>query len=204
MAYRTVCSVTLANPPRTEADWLELGLELLRTRGPQALTIDELCRAAGRTKGAFYHRFKGGIDGYRDALLAFWHAATTDHVIGSVPAPAAEPDAAARREALNALVMHMDIGLERAIRSWGVYDSAVQEVINATDRKRIDAVVTLSEPRATPEESRAGAAGKYAAYLGFVLFQDPDTLALMWKWAPRMEVVFRDDLAEGPPPPPEA
>lgn len=188
--------------PRTETDWLELGLELLRTRGPQALTIEELCRAAERTKGAFYHRFPGGTDGYRDALLAHWHAVTTDHVIDRLAMPGDEPDAHARRDAMNALVMHIDLGLERAIRSWGVYDPAVQQVINETDRKRIAAIVALSEPRATPEETRAGAASEYATYLGFVIMQDPETLMLLAKWGPRAVVTFSDQLAEGPPPPP--
>lgn len=175
---------------------------MLRTRGPQALTIEELCRAAERTKGAFYHRFKGGIDGYRDALLAHWKAVTTDHVLERLPTAADEPDQHARRDALNALVMHMDIGLERAIRSWGVYDLAVQDAINDTDRKRIAAVVPLIEPRGTPEETLAGAAGQYATYLGFMLIQDPDTVELMWKWFPRAVVEFKDELTEGPPPAP--
>lgn len=194
-------SEVLAIAPRTETDWLELGLELLRTRGPQALTIEELCKAAGRTKGAFYHRFKG-TDGYRDALLLHWQARTTDHVLERLPSSDEQPSAAARRDALNALVMHMDIGLERSIRSWGVYDAAVQEAINETDRQRIAAVVELIEPRETPEETHAAAAGQYATYLGFVMFQDQATLELMWKWGPRAIVVFRDDLTEGPLPPP--
>lgn len=187
--------------PRTDSDWLELGLDLLRTRGPQALTIEELCKAAGRTKGAFYHRFKG-TDGYRDALLAHWQVRTTDRVLDRTPTADQEPDAAARRDALNALVMHMDIALERSIRSWGVYDPAVQEAINETDRRRIAAVVALIEPRDTPEETHAAAAGQYATYLGFVMFKDPGTLELMAKWGPRAIVVFRDDLTEGPLPPP--
>ncbi len=118
--------------------------------------------------------------------------------------PGDEPDALARRDALNALIMHIDIGLERAIRSWGVYDPAVQEVINETDRKRIAAVVALSEPRATPEETHAGAASEYATYLGFILMQDPETLMLLAKWGPRGVVTFNDELTEGPLPPPAA
>ena len=91
-------------------DWLDLGLELLRTRGPQALTIEDLCKAAGLTKGAFYHRFKG-TDGYRDALLDRWHAVTTDHVIERLAPAAQSDDPSARRDALNALVMNIDLAL---------------------------------------------------------------------------------------------
>ncbi len=123
-------------------------------------------------------------------------------MLARLPTVDDEPDAHARRDALNALVMHMDIPLERAIRSWGVYDPAVQEVINATDRKRVDAVVALIEPRATPEETRAGAAGQYATYLGFAMFQDVELLTLLAKWGPRAVVEFKAELTEGPLPPP--
>ncbi len=99
--------------------------------------------------------------------------------------------------------MHMDIALERAIRSWGVYDAAVQAVINETDRKRVDAVVAMIEPRATAEETRAGAAGQYATYLGFAMFQDEELLTLLGKWGPRAVVEFKDELTAGPLPPPE-
>lgn len=174
---------------RTESDWLEFGLELLRTRGPQSLTIEELCKAAGLTKGAFYHRFKG-TDGYRDALLAHWHALTTDRVIASLGSPDQEPDPQARRAALNQLVMNIDMALERSIRSWGVYDATVQGVINETDRKRIAAVAALAAPRATPTETLAGAAAEYATYLGFVLMQDPETVMLLAEWGPRAVVEF--------------
>lgn len=123
-------------------------------------------------------------------------------MLDRLPSTEEEPDAHVRRDALNVLVMHMDIALERAIRSWGVYDAAVQAVINETDRKRVDAVVALIEPRATPEETRAGAAGQYATYLGFAMFQDPGLLELLAKWGPRAVVEFKDELTEGPLPPP--
>ncbi|MDQ8044128.1 MAG: TetR/AcrR family transcriptional regulator [Solirubrobacteraceae bacterium] len=190
-------------PPRSASDWLELGLELLRTRGPQSLTVDELCRRAGLTKGAFYHRFDG-VAGYRDALLEHWHATTTDRVIEELRPTFDETDPHARRDALNRLVVHIDMGLERAIRSWGVYDPAVQEVINATDRKRVAAVTALAAPRATPEETHAAAAAEYSAYLGFVLMQDPETFGVLAKWGPRVVVTFSDDLTAGPLPPPDA
>ena len=188
--------------PRTQNDWLELGLELLRTRGPQALTVDELCRTAGLTKGAFYHRFNG-IAGYRDALLSHWHGRITDRVIGKLEPAHDLGDPHARRDALNQLVVNIDMDLERAIRSWGVHDPAVQEVINATDRKRIATVNALAHPRATPEETLAAAASEYATYLGFVLIQDPETLQLLAKWGPRAVVTFSEELTEGPLAPPD-
>lgn len=188
-------------PPRTQRDWLEIGLELLRTRGPQSLTVDELCRVAGLTKGAFYHRFDG-VAGYRDALLSHWHATTTDRVIDELEPTFDDPDQHARRDALNQLVVNIDMGLERAIRSWGVYDPAVQAAIDATDAKRVAAVAALAEPRANPEETHAAAASEYATFLGFVMIQDPQTLQTLARWGPRVVVTFSAELTEGPLPPP--
>ena len=178
----------------TDTDWVELGLELLRTKGPQALTIDELCRAAGKTKGAFYHRF-GGTDAYRDALLEHWHAAVTAPVIAGLNATEPSADPSERRDALNRLVLSIDMPLERSIRSWGVHDPAVQGVINQTDRERIAAVARLAEPRGSAEETLAGTAAEYAMFLGFVQMQDPGTFGLLAKWGPAAVVSFDPALA---------
>lgn len=42
-----------------------------RKQGVAKITIDNLCNLLEITKGAFYHHFKN-IDGYIDALMAFW------------------------------------------------------------------------------------------------------------------------------------
>ena len=42
----------------TRAKLLEAAVALIRTRGYSATTVDELCAAAGVTKGAFFHHFK--------------------------------------------------------------------------------------------------------------------------------------------------
>ena len=37
---------------------LEAALSVIRTKGYSATSVDELCAAAGVTKGAFFHHFK--------------------------------------------------------------------------------------------------------------------------------------------------
>ena len=39
-------------------DWLALGLERLAAEGPRALRLENICAAAGRTRGSFYHHFR--------------------------------------------------------------------------------------------------------------------------------------------------
>jgi len=41
---------------------LEAALSVIRTKGYAATSVDELCAAAGVTKGAFFHHFKGKVE----------------------------------------------------------------------------------------------------------------------------------------------
>lgn len=51
-------------PRRTDARTrlLDAALAILRTRGYAATTVDEICAAAGVTKGAFFHHFRSKED----------------------------------------------------------------------------------------------------------------------------------------------
>lgn len=44
--------------PDARSKLLEVALTVIRTKGYSATTVDELCAAAGVTKGAFFHHFK--------------------------------------------------------------------------------------------------------------------------------------------------
>lgn len=44
--------------PDARSKLLEAALAVIRTKGYSATTVDELCAAAGVTKGAFFHHFK--------------------------------------------------------------------------------------------------------------------------------------------------
>lgn len=54
---------------------LDAALKLVRERGYSATTVDELCRAAGVTKGAFFHHFKSKDD-LGAAAARHWSAVT--------------------------------------------------------------------------------------------------------------------------------
>jgi len=59
-----------AGTPSARDKLLDAALSVIRTRGYSATSVDELCAAAGVTKGAFFHHFKG-----KDALAV----AAADH-----------------------------------------------------------------------------------------------------------------------------
>lgn len=52
-----------AAKPDARSKLLDAALSVIRTKGYSATTVDELCAAAGVTKGAFFHHFKS-----KDAL----------------------------------------------------------------------------------------------------------------------------------------
>ncbi|NLD53452.1 MAG: TetR/AcrR family transcriptional regulator [Burkholderiaceae bacterium] len=54
---------------------LEAALRLIRTKGYAATTVDDVCEAAGVTKGSFFHHFKGKED-LAIAATAHWNEAT--------------------------------------------------------------------------------------------------------------------------------
>jgi len=62
---------------------LEAARDVIRTRGFAATTVDDLCRAAGVTKGAFFHHFRSK-DALGVAVAGFW-AETTGALFEGAP-----------------------------------------------------------------------------------------------------------------------
>lgn len=143
-------------------DWIEAGLVLLRSTGEQALTIDRLCTALGRTKGAFYHHFEGA-PAFAQALLETWERRNTDAPIDTA---SREPDTAARRRTLDATVKQLDWALDLAVRGWGLRDATAREVVARVDARRIAYLEGLLPRRVPPARRAAIATLEYAAFLG--------------------------------------
>lgn len=62
--------------PQTARDkLLEAGVRLVREQGFAATSVDDLCRAAGVTKGAFFHHF-ASKEALGVALAAYWSSST--------------------------------------------------------------------------------------------------------------------------------
>ena len=69
--------------PDARTELLEAALSLIRTKGYSATSVDELCAAAGFTKGAFFHHFKTK-DELGVAAADHW-SATTGAVFADAP-----------------------------------------------------------------------------------------------------------------------
>lgn len=152
-------------PPRFHrADWLDLGLAALIEDGPAGLTIEAMCRRAGKTKGSFYAHF-ATTEAFLVGLAERWRATTTDALIKATE----RHDLAARKlDYLNRLVADLDPRLEQAMRRLALQDAAIAPFITGVDRARIDYLASLyaRTDRYTDTEARALATVEYAAYLG--------------------------------------
>ena len=148
-------------------NWLDLGLERLAADGPDALTVDGLCAAAGRTKGSFYHHFESRED-FVAALLAHWSKSHTEDVIDKVEK---DTGGTARRRALDTLSARLDDRIERQMRRWAGSDAAVAAAIAANDGRRIAYLEKLIGEAG--ELSKDGEAAdlailEYATFLGLM------------------------------------
>ena len=161
----------------TRSDWIDAGLAILREHGHDALTIDALCRALGRTKGSFYHHFDDA-ETLHDAVLAAWEAKSTSELIAatSTNAPLLE-----RRQRLYGLVKSVELGLERAVQGWAFRDARARRFRARVDERRVAYLAELRRAAGVPKADALRAAQiEYAVFLGAMqVFQLQD--AAEWR-----------------------
>src|SRR5213083_2769643 len=73
VTYKPVCSPPEGRPMAkvTRADWLDAGLDVLASEGPQALVAERLAQRLGVTRGSFYHHFRSR-ESFLTGLLERW------------------------------------------------------------------------------------------------------------------------------------
>ena len=124
----------------TKTNWLEAGLQLLGKDGPNALRIDQLCVAAKRTRGSFYHHFSDR-EAYVIALVDHWRQTRTSAVIEKTNANATTAKQGLHDLMLN--VMDVEGDFEIAIRRWAASDERVATTLAQVDQERIDYMAGL-------------------------------------------------------------
>lgn len=159
-------AVTVPAPHRfRRSDWLALGLAALAELGPSGLTIEALCRRAGKTKGSFYAHFPA-IEAYLSALAGHWRETYTRRLMQE--ADRDEP-AQHRLIALDRMALSLDFRVEQGMRRLAQLDPGVAATCAEVDRERIGYLETLhgESGRFTPQEALALARIEYAAFIGF-------------------------------------
>ncbi|HEY4416629.1 MAG TPA: TetR/AcrR family transcriptional regulator [Verrucomicrobiae bacterium] len=64
--------ITIAKLPETKIKLVDAGIQLMRARGYNATTVDDICTGAGVTKGGFFHYFKSKDDIAHAAVARFF------------------------------------------------------------------------------------------------------------------------------------
>lgn len=171
----------------TPTDWLDEGLAVLASDGPDGLTIDELCRRMDLTKGSFHHHFDGYAD-FKARLLRHFEAEGTTDIIETVEA---EPTPEAKLRRLLAVVEAYSHRAERdpeiTIRAWAQHDEAVREVQARVDERRVEYVRSLCRDAGVGEDRVDRlAAMLYAVIVGSEQMQPPirggDLRSLFDEW----------------------
>jgi TetR/AcrR family transcriptional repressor of nem operon len=73
----------MSTSPSAKEKLLEAALSVIRTKGYAATTVDDLCRAAGVTKGAFFHHFQSKEE-LAVAAARYWSEKTSE-IFASAP-----------------------------------------------------------------------------------------------------------------------
>ncbi len=144
--------------------WLEIGMDILATEGPQSLTIDNLVHRIGKTKGAFYHHYNSyGI--YAEKLLERWRNLYTTDIIQK------SKNCSSPNEKLKTLLMltlKIPRKTELAIRAWALYNPIVREYQVRIDNERLkylaELFISMSHERKNAELK---AFKIYSAFIGY-------------------------------------
>ena len=145
----------------TKEDWVVVALDVLSTKGVDALTLAKVCEVAGKTKGSFYHHFKD-VGALREAMLSYWEEKHTLHIIEMAQQKATAKEKA---DVLNRLAAQADWGIERAMRLWAQQDDVALRAVRSVDRRRVAYLVGLYDGVA-PARAKQLAWIEYSALLG--------------------------------------
>jgi AcrR family transcriptional regulator len=117
---------------KTKQDWLHAGLILLGSTGSSDLTIDQLTKYLGVTKGSFYHHFNNYQD-FVEQLLTFWETQYTEEVIHSAETSS---DPLNIIDNLIKSLLTRSSDPEAAIRAWALQDKGVRMHVQIIDQRR--------------------------------------------------------------------
>jgi len=131
---------------------------ILREQGHQALTLDDLCKAIGKTKGSFYHHFVD-IGALHSAVIEAW---TDAHTERPIELASSAKNVAAR---LDQVVHALDHAVDRSMRAWALYDEAARRAVKRVDRRRIEFLSQLHR-EAGHRDPELLAELEYVAFLG--------------------------------------
>ena len=146
------------------SDWLSFGLSQLARRGPDALRVKELCRAADKTIGSFYHHF-ADQPAFIEAMMKHWrqtHTLPIIHALNQID------DNNMRAVELTGLATALDVETEIGVRLLASRNEHAAVVLESVDQERVTYVADMYAARfnVSAEEATRLAQLEYAAFVG--------------------------------------
>lgn len=178
--------VVVTAPKRLKLrDWLRIGLRQLAKIGPTGIQLENICAAAGKTRGSFYHHFRDH-DRFCRTLVEYWRFENTDRIIAQVNK---SDTAKAKRQALNRLAAALDPAVEIAMRNFAAVNAHAKTAVALVDRRRIDYLATLNRQEFGMAKADALelAEIEYAAFIGYLLLFPDSSEARFRKIGKRLD-----------------
>lgn len=129
----------------TRQVWLDAAYDLFINDGIEAVKVMALAKGLNLTRTGFYWHFKD-LSALHEAIIEIWQTRNTSVVVACCAKPA---------ESLCAAMFNLvdcwidpdlfDAPLDLAIRNWARNDVALQKLVEASDRTRIEAVQAVFE-----------------------------------------------------------
>ncbi len=153
---RPISRTSLPRPGGARAKLLDAARDIVRSKGFNATSVDELCAAAGVTKGAFFHHF-ASKEALGVAAADYW-SATTSELFASAPYHA-HPDP------LDRVIGYIDFRSELLAGEIEEFTclvgTMVQEVHNSSNAIRAACDASISGHAATLEADIEAAMAKH-------------------------------------------
>ncbi|WP_259781883.1 TetR/AcrR family transcriptional regulator [Aestuariispira ectoiniformans] len=144
-------------------DWLRIGLVQLAAHGPAGLQLENICRAAGKTRGSFYHHFKDH-DRFCRTLVEFWRFENTDRIV-------AQTNKTRDTRGGSRLAAALDPSIERAMRNFAAVNAHAKAALAFVDKRRVDYLAQLNMQETGMKKAAATelAEIEYAGLIGYLL-----------------------------------
>lgn len=155
-------------------DWLNFGLMRLAEGGVDALRLTELCAAAQKTIGSFYHHFKDQ-SAFFEAMMAHWQKI---HAVDIIQQIDTLPDADIQGQKLDVVARSMNQSVEVGVRVFASQNQIAAKVVANVDQMRIDYISGIYKRRLHLNDTDAQSLAEleYAAFVGTQMIWKGGTL----------------------------
>ncbi|MFI8977379.1 TetR/AcrR family transcriptional regulator [Nocardia asteroides] len=127
----------MAPPIRTPRQaWIDAGLTILASSGPEAIRVETLAATLGVTRGGFYRQFTSRQE-LLEAVLDAWEHRSVDEVRQHLDAETGDAKSKIRRAGAMTLSREL-LPIDLAVREWARRDPAVAARLKRVDNTRMD------------------------------------------------------------------